>query len=90
MAQQQIAASIFDIKLQARTFALLFLSGLLTVCPNAKAQTFQVLHNFTGCADGYRPSGTLRLAFPRQDLTHAPKSVRSCVHGGTHLSDGGA
>ena len=64
MAQQQIAASIFDIRLRARTVALVFLAvlvPLVTVCPNAKAQTFHVLHNFTGCADGYRPTSTLLI-----------------------------
>ena len=82
MAQQQIAASIFDLKLQARTVALVLLAGLVTVvtvCPNAKAQTFQVLHNFTGCADGYRPTGTLRLAFPRATHTRAEKRVILCT-----------
>jgi hypothetical protein len=51
---QQIAASIFDIKLQARTVAPVFLAGLVTVCPNAKAQTFQVLHNVPACAMNVR------------------------------------
>lgn len=58
MAQQQIGGSIRAIKLQARTVALVFLAVLATlvaVCPNAKAQTFQVLHNFTGGQDGANP-----------------------------------
>jgi hypothetical protein len=56
MAQQQIAAaSIFDINLRARIVALVsltVLATLLAVVPTAEAQTFTMLHTFTGGQDG--------------------------------------
>src|SRR5271167_2212021 len=61
MAQQQIAASLFDINLRARPAALVSLAILATILtiPTAKAQTFTVLHTFTGGADGAAPAAGL-------------------------------
>ena len=59
MAQQQIAASIFNVTLRARMAALIplaILTAVLTIVPTAQAQTFQVVHAFTGDAGGYYPS----------------------------------
>jgi len=58
--QQPITASIFDIRLPATPVALVTLATLaavLTIVPTAKAQTFQVLYNFSGGADGFAPNG---------------------------------
>jgi uncharacterized repeat protein (TIGR03803 family) len=58
MAQQQIAASIFDINLRARKATLVALAVLvvvLTVVPTALAQTLTVLHLFNGRPDGDQP-----------------------------------
>jgi uncharacterized repeat protein (TIGR03803 family) len=58
MARQQIAASIFGINLQARNAgfaALAILALALVIIPSTQAQTFTVLHEFTGGADGYTP-----------------------------------
>src|SRR5271169_295774 len=57
MAQQQIAASIFDINLRARPAALVSLAILAAILmiPTAQAQTFTVLHTFTGAQDGGQP-----------------------------------
>ncbi len=58
MARQQTAVSIFGINLTARPAALVALAVLastLTVVPAANAQTFTVLHNFTGGQDGKNP-----------------------------------
>src|SRR5271168_2353191 len=62
MAQQRIRASIFDISLRARTVALVFLTvltTLLAMVSAAQAQTFTVLHSFTGGRDGALPSAGL-------------------------------
>ena len=59
MAQQQVAASIFDIDLPWKTVALIelaILAASLTMASSAQAQTFQVIHRFTGGAGGYYPS----------------------------------
>lgn len=58
MVQQPIAASIFDINLPMRRVAFAFLTvlaTLLTIVPSARAQTFTVLHTFTGGGDGADP-----------------------------------
>jgi uncharacterized repeat protein (TIGR03803 family) len=59
MARQPIVPSIFDINLRPRTAALISLSILviLTVVPSgqSRAQTFQVIHNFSGGTDGAVP-----------------------------------
>jgi hypothetical protein len=62
MAQQQIAASIFDINLPARIAtrtALLILAVGLTILPTAQAQTLTPLHSFTGGRDGANPMAGL-------------------------------
>jgi hypothetical protein len=61
---QQIAASIFDTNLQARTAVLVslaILAAILTIVPTAQAQTFTILHNFTGGGDGSYPGAGLTL-----------------------------
>ncbi len=57
MGQHQIAASIFDINLRARPAALVSLAILAAILasPTAQAQTFTVLHTFTGAQDGGQP-----------------------------------
>jgi uncharacterized repeat protein (TIGR03803 family) len=60
----EIAASIFDINFQARTAALAslaILAAILTIAPTAQAQTFTILHNFTGGTDGSEPLAGLSL-----------------------------
>lgn len=64
MARQQIASSILDVNVRARTAALVsatILATLLAVVPAVQAQTFQVLHNFTGGTDGFDPYGGLTI-----------------------------
>jgi uncharacterized repeat protein (TIGR03803 family) len=64
MAQQQIAAPSFDNSLRATTAALVALAvwaAMLTIVPIAQAQTFTVLHTFTGQGDGYQPYSTLTM-----------------------------
>jgi uncharacterized repeat protein (TIGR03803 family) len=61
---QQIAALIFDSKLGARAaalFSLAILVAIISLAPSAQAQTFTVLHNFTGEADGASPYGSLAI-----------------------------
>lgn len=56
--QQQTTASILDNALQAGTVVLIAVFTLATagvIVPSAHAQTYTVLHNFTGEADGYGP-----------------------------------
>lgn len=60
MAQQQIAASIFDTKLGATPVARLVLAVLVTlvgISLTGQAQTLTVLHAFTGGSDGAGPGG---------------------------------
>lgn len=59
-----IAVSTFDINLRARAAASIAFGCLLTVLalvPTAQAQTYQIIYNFTGCADGSAPGSTLIL-----------------------------
>src|SRR5271167_3666639 len=52
---QQIAIRIVNIKLRARAAALVslaILAAILLTIPTAQAQTFTVLHTFTGGGDG--------------------------------------
>ena len=56
--QQQIAPSTVDINVRRRIVALVSLAILAatpTVVPTAQAQTFQVIHSFTGGVGGYYP-----------------------------------
>jgi len=59
MAQHRIVPSIFDINLRPSTAALISLAllAILLMVPSAqsRAQTFQVIHNFTGGTDGAVP-----------------------------------
>lgn len=64
MARQQIPASILDITLRARMVALVSLTVLaivLAAVPTLQAQTYKVLHNFTGGADGSNPQAGLAM-----------------------------
>lgn len=64
MARQHMAASIFDISLRARMAALTalaILAAILTIVPAGNAQTFTVLHNFTGGLDGANPHTGLTM-----------------------------
>lgn len=67
MLQQQNQASIFDIRLRLRTVvSLIVLATMLAIVTNAKAQTFTVLHYFTGGPDG---------AFPEAGVTIGPSGA---------------
>ena len=67
MLQQQNQASIFDIRLRLRTVvSLIVLATMLAIVTNAKAQTFTVLHYFTGGPDG---------AFPEAEVTIGPSGA---------------
>ncbi len=61
---KQAATSIFDIKprvvLVTACFLAIFVTGILAV-PAAQAQTFTVLHNFTGGSDGANPLDGLTI-----------------------------
>jgi uncharacterized repeat protein (TIGR03803 family) len=61
MAQQQIAASTFDINLQVKTVALALLAVLGMIGPAAQAQTLSVLHSFTYGSDGAVPVDGLTM-----------------------------
>jgi len=60
-AQQRTAASIFDTSRRLKIGLLCAALFVMTVL--AQAQTYTVLHNFTGGADGAQPFGTLTLDF---------------------------
>lgn len=63
--RHQIAVSIFDVNLRGRIAPLFFLAILatvLTIMPTAHAQTFQVIHSFTGGLDGANPEAGLTAA----------------------------
>jgi len=63
MVQQQIVAPILEVRLK-RTTALVscaVLATLLTVVSSVQAQTFTVVHTFTGGADGSVPLGSITL-----------------------------
>ncbi len=56
--EAQSAASIFDVKWPAGAIALALLvmfAATIIAAPAVQAQTFSVLYNFTGGADGYAP-----------------------------------
>ncbi len=64
MAQQQIAASTFDLRLRVRPAALVPLAivlTILTIAPMAQGQTLTVLHTFTGGGDGGTPTAGLTI-----------------------------
>ena len=56
--QEQITAQVFDTSLGTRTFALISvvaLAATIMAAPAMPAQTFTVLHTFTGGSDGENP-----------------------------------
>ncbi len=58
---EQEAVSILDISFRAVTIALvLFAIGIIHV-PSAEAQSYTVIHDFTGSQDGERPLSTLTV-----------------------------
>jgi uncharacterized repeat protein (TIGR03803 family) len=82
MVQQQITASAFDINLQAQSaafVAMAILAAALMIVPTAQAQTFTVLHNFTGKTDGQNP---------RAGVTIGPSGAvyGTAAYGGTYDS----
>ena len=68
MVRESIAtASNFDINWRARMVTLIFataLAALLALAPAAQAQTYTVLHYFTGGEDGGAPVAGLTMAGP--------------------------
>jgi uncharacterized repeat protein (TIGR03803 family) len=58
------------------------LAGLfvLLVSSTAQAQTYQVIYNFSGCADGYAPSSTLILGGAGRLYGTAPWGGDGCGH----------
>ncbi len=61
---EQIVASLSEVNLSAKVAALaasLIFMAVVGVGPRAQAQTFQVIHNFTGGAGGYFPSTGVSL-----------------------------
>ena len=62
-SQEESAVSIFDINLGTRAIALLMILFAATVIsvPAAQAQTFAVLHTFTGYGDGGEPIAGLTM-----------------------------
>jgi hypothetical protein len=79
MARRQIVASIFDINLRPRTAALVclaILAAILPILPTAQAQTYTVIHNFTGGGGG---------AWPWTDLmiTSNGRMYGTTFHGGS-------
>jgi len=58
-------ACIFEIRLQSRritTVALILLAGVVLVSgPLARAQTYQIIHDFVGRIDGANPQGRLSI-----------------------------
>ena len=64
VASRKIAASIFNVTLQARIAALIpvaVLTAVLTTVPTAQAQTYTILHNFTNGSDGSFPQSGVTL-----------------------------
>ena len=91
---QQVAASIFHTNLRARTVALaslIVLTALLVLVPTAEAQTYTVLHNFTG-SDGSYPTST--LVFDRAGNLYGTTLYGGAAHDGVvfqlkHTRSGG-
>ncbi len=83
MARQQIAASNSDIPLPPGIAALIFLAALATalaIAPIAQAQTFTVLHNFTGGLDGANPYTGLTM-------DQAGNLYGTALYGGLQVND---
>jgi uncharacterized repeat protein (TIGR03803 family) len=63
-AKRQNAASIFDInlcRLPVVAFLVVVLATSVLLASQAQAQTYTILHNFTGGADGGNPEGRLTI-----------------------------
>ncbi len=60
-SHEQARIQFFGRSLRRQLFALAFLMIEVTVIPAAQAQTYSVLHNFTGGSDGSRPQATLAI-----------------------------
>ncbi len=58
---QRFAKSIFHASLHAAVTALVFVSALMSVAGPAQAQTFMVIHNFSGGGDGDYPEAGLAI-----------------------------
>jgi hypothetical protein len=79
-SQEQSPASISDINLRARTIALVFLALVATTMlavPASQAQTFQVIHTFTGGGDGGIPLAGL--------IADGAGNLYGTVSGGGHV-----
>ncbi len=64
MVRQLIAVSVFEVNLRQKTIVLISLTVLalaIAIVPAAHAQTFTVLHNFTGGPDGANPLNGLTI-----------------------------
>lgn len=61
MAQQQTAASIFNIALRVRTLSLALAGAIVLTVSTAQAQTYHILYNFTGGGDGANPYAGLTM-----------------------------
>ena len=82
MGRQPIGVPLLNFNLQAMSAAFVALATLAAIfvfVPAAQAQTYTVLHNFTGCADGNSPTTT--LIFDR-----AGNLYGSTEYGGVHCS----
>ena len=78
MAVQQIATSISDTNLRSRIashISVAMLAAILTIVPIARAQTFTVIHDFTG-ADGVFPEGALVMDRAEDISWHNPREQR--------------
>lgn len=65
--EEQTTASIFDIRWRAGAVALalvVMFAATVFAAPAAQAQTFSVLHSFTGGLDGAGPVGGVTLGPP--------------------------
>lgn len=86
MARQQITVSIFDIGLRVRAAMLVgfaVFTATLMIVPAAWAQTFTVLHTFTGGADGANPQDGLTMdgAGNLYGVAEFGGNVSSCISG---------
>lgn len=90
--QRQQTASVPDINFRGEiiTLVLVFVVATMTI-PAAQAQTYQVLHSFTGGADGYYPS--IGVVFDQAGnlyggTAYGGNYTSSCVYFGTQTGCG--
>jgi len=90
--QEQQTASVLDINFRSEIIALVlaFIVTTMTI-PAAQAQTYQVLHSFTGGAAGYSPSAG--VVFDRAGNLYGTAAyggnyTSSCNYGGTQTGCG--